>query len=338
MNRKRIDEIEFRELASDTKLILVFIVADCSPAGIWRVDLKAARWHMGMLYDEGGSDEDILASLSPWVQDLGGGVWWYKFAVADFGKLSMNRSAHQIIIAELVEHSLLQDDMLKRGRAQKQQQPPLPAPLPKPKPEVKPKPHPKPQPKKTEPKKVEPEKEEPKPPPAPKVDPAQKDMLPAEFQPPPPEIKLKPSEIPPKMIADFPLAIRELVYWWTDNLCKISSQSDPTISGQAPRNIARILSWKKDDGESQYELADLKLAAQRYYDECVYNNVSDDRIKFCSNFFGVKENFPWRDKISAGYKPPEERTQRAQAAMNARAEAADQTPLSDEDIYGDDDD
>lgn len=325
MNRKRIDEIEFRELAADTKLILVFIVADCSPAGIWRVDLDEAHFHMGMSNDGVWSnEEDILKRLSHWVLDLSGGVWWYKFAVEDFGKLNGNKRAHQPIIAELLEHSLLRDDMLKPERTKKQPTPPPPLP-----------PKPKPQPKKPEPAKAEPKKEEPKPPPEPKVDPAQKDMLPAEFQPPPPEIKLKPSEIPPKMLADFPLGIRELVYWWTDNVCKISSQSDPTISGRAPRNIARILSWKKDDGEPQYDLADLKLAAQRYYDDCVYNNVSAEHIKFCSNFFGVKDDFPWRDKISKGYKPPEERTQRAQAAMNARAEAADQTPLSYEDVHGD---
>lgn len=95
----------FRTLAPKYKLFWIFITENCSPAGIWNIDMESLRFHIGESYVA----DDLLKVFANRIERVREGYWFVtRFIEVQYGHLSETCKPHKRIIAELHEFGLFQ--------------------------------------------------------------------------------------------------------------------------------------------------------------------------------------------------------------------------------------
>lgn len=94
----------FQDLPTKFKLLWLYIVDNCSAAGVWKVNLKLASFQIGEQFD---SKESLMA-FNGRVEDIGGDKWWViKFCDFQYGSLSDSCKPHQAPLKELARLGLI---------------------------------------------------------------------------------------------------------------------------------------------------------------------------------------------------------------------------------------
>lgn len=98
-----------RGLEAPYKLLWLYIVNDCSHAGIWEVDLEVAEIRLGVAIEK----EKALEVFGDKITILGSGSKWFlpDFITFQYGPLKENNRVHVSVISVLKKENLLNEDL-----------------------------------------------------------------------------------------------------------------------------------------------------------------------------------------------------------------------------------
>lgn len=93
----------FRRLSPELKSFWSFVLDNCDPSGVWKVDMEYANFAIGGSLTE----ETVLAAMPGRFKSIGGGKWFIlKFILFQYGELRDDCRPHNAVIRFLKEHGL----------------------------------------------------------------------------------------------------------------------------------------------------------------------------------------------------------------------------------------
>lgn len=118
----------FATLRPAFKLLWLFIIDECDHAGIWKVNMELARYHIGKPFVA----DEVLKAFEHRVQPFDDGAYWLvvKFVEFQYGRLKPASPMHQSIVRRLAAFGLDQDYPASAGWNHTHPAPTLPLPCP----------------------------------------------------------------------------------------------------------------------------------------------------------------------------------------------------------------
>lgn len=98
----------FQDLSNIEKLFWLYILDECDGAGIWKVNLKLASFHIGKTLEA----TELLTAFKGRIENLGTGYWWIpKFCPYQYKTLTDKCPPHRKYIESLYRHGVYEKVM-----------------------------------------------------------------------------------------------------------------------------------------------------------------------------------------------------------------------------------
>jgi len=102
------NQVWFRELLPDQKLVFLFLVDECDSAGVWEIDLKMCEFKTGLSIESIGATIEVLIHTGRITRiDTGDKLWLTKFIMFQYPKgLKEDYNPHKPIFDSITRNNL----------------------------------------------------------------------------------------------------------------------------------------------------------------------------------------------------------------------------------------